>query len=94
MCVCKLACKSFLNDFWSQKLQMLSKKITLKKEKYFEVAVPIYVYKILSDGSYKCKAITVKPLNRGYLRVFKKLSVIERCPRLGGNLKKIVTLGT
>ena len=37
---------------------------------------------------------TVKPLNSGHLRVFKNLSVIERRPLLGGNLKKIVTFGT
>ena len=36
----------------------------------------------------------VKPLNRGHLRVFKKLSVIERCQLLVGNLKKILTFGT
>ena len=39
-------------------------------------------------------SITVKPLNRGHLRVLRKLSVIERCPLLGGNLKNIVTFGT
>ena len=33
--------------------------------------------------------ITVEPLNSRYL-----LAVIERCPLFGGNLKKIVTLGT
>ena len=37
---------------------------------------------------------TVKSLNSGHLRVLKNLSVIERCPLLGGNLKKIVTFGT
>ena len=30
----------------------------------------------------------------GQLRVIKNLSVIERCPLLGGNLKKIVTFET
>ena len=35
---------------------------------------------------------TVKPLNTTHLRVLKHLSVIERCPLLGGNFKKIVTL--
>ena len=34
---------------------------------------------------------TVKPLNSGHYRFLKKLSVIERCPLLGGNFKKIVT---
>ena len=34
--------------------------------------------------------MTVKTLNSGRLRVFKKLSVIERCPLLGGNLTKII----
>ena len=29
---------------------------------------------------------TVKPLNSGHLRVSKYLSVIERCPLLGGNV--------
>ena len=37
---------------------------------------------------------TVKPLNSGHLRVLKKLTVIERCPLLGGNFKKIVMFGT
>ena len=37
---------------------------------------------------------TVKPLNSGHIWVLKKLSVIERCPLLGGNLKKVVTFGT
>ena len=36
----------------------------------------------------------MKPMNSGYLRVLKDLSVIERCPLLGGNLKKIVTFET
>ena len=38
--------------------------------------------------------ITVKSLNSGHLRVLKNLSVIERCPLLEGNFKKIVTFGT
>ena len=33
---------------------------------------------------------TVKPLNSGRLRLLKSYSVIERCPFLGGNLKKTV----
>ena len=36
----------------------------------------------------------MKPLNSGYLRVLKNLSVIERCPLWGGNLKKIITFVT
>ena len=36
----------------------------------------------------------VKPLNSGHLRVLKNLSVIGRCPLLGGNFKKIITFGT
>ena len=36
----------------------------------------------------------MKPLNSGHLRFLKNLSVIGRCPLLGGNLKKIVTFGT
>ena len=36
----------------------------------------------------------MKPLNSGHLRVLKNVSVIERCPLLGGNLRKIVTFGT
>ena len=38
--------------------------------------------------------ITVKPLNSGHLRDLKNLAVIERCPLLGGNLKKIDKFGT
>ena len=41
--------------------------------------------------TYVC---TVKPLNSGHLRVFKNLSVIKRCPLLGGSLTKIVIFGT
>ena len=37
---------------------------------------------------------TVKPLNTGHLRVLKNLSIIETCPLLGGNLKKLFTIGT
>ena len=37
---------------------------------------------------------TVEPLNTGHLRVLKYLSVIKRCPLLGGNFKKIVTFGS
>ena len=37
--------------------------------------------------------IKVKPLNSGHLRVLKHLSVIESCPLLGGNFKKIVIFG-
>ena len=44
--------------------------------------------------SYKNNVITVKPLNSGRLRVLKSLSVIKRCPLLGGRLTKIVTFGT
>ena len=36
---------------------------------------------------------TVKPLNNGHLRVLKNLSVIKRCPLLGGSLTKIVIFG-
>ena len=35
----------------------------------------------------------LKPLNSGHLQVFKSLSVIERCPLLGGNLKRLSYLG-
>ena len=35
----------------------------------------------------------VKPLNSGHLRVLKNVSVIKRCPLLGGNVTKIVTFG-
>ena len=37
---------------------------------------------------------TVKPLNRGHLRVLINLSFIERCPLLESNLIKIATFGT
>ena len=40
------------------------------------------------------KVYIVKPLNSGHLRVLTNLSVIERCPLLGGNLKTIATFGT
>ena len=48
----------------------------------------------LSEFMKRNKSNTVKPLNSGYLQVLKNLSVIERCPLLGGNFKKIVTFGT
>ena len=35
-----------------------------------------------------------KPLSSGNLQVLKSLSVIDRCPLLGGKLKKTVTFGT
>ena len=37
---------------------------------------------------------TVRPLNNGHQRALQNLSVIERCPLLGGNLKKIVIFRT
>ena len=37
---------------------------------------------------------TMKHQNSGHMRVLKNLSVIKRCPLLGGSLKKIVTFGT
>ena len=37
---------------------------------------------------------TVKPLNSGQLQVLINLSVIERCPLLGGNLTQTVIFGT
>ena len=40
------------------------------------------------------KVSTVKPLNSVPERVLKYLSVIERCPLLGDNFRKIVTFGT
>ena len=36
----------------------------------------------------------MKPLNSEHPQVFKNLSVIESCPLLRGNLKKIATFGT
>ena len=36
----------------------------------------------------------MKPLNSGHPQVFKNLSVIDSCPLLRGNLKKIATFGT
>ena len=36
----------------------------------------------------------MEPVNSGHLRVLKNVSVIERCPLLGGNLKKFFTFGT
>ena len=47
-----------------------------------------------SDDVEDLFSYTVKSLNSGVLWVFKNLPVIERCPLLGGNFKKIVTFGT
>ena len=47
-----------------------------------------------SNVSQEQFIIPVKPLNSGHLMVSKNLSVIEKCPLLGGNLRKIVTFGT
>ena len=44
--------------------------------------------------SYHFIITTVKVLNSGHLRIFKKFSVIKRCPLLGCSLTKIVTFGT
>ena len=40
------------------------------------------------------KKYKVKLLNSGHLRVFKNLSVIKRCPLLGGSFTKIVIFRT
>ena len=37
---------------------------------------------------------TVKLLNIKHIRILKNLSVMKRCPLLGGSLTKIVTFGT
>ena len=66
--------------------------------------MPLFTYSVL-EGPFiftfiakflknVCTINTVKPLNRGHLRALKNLSVIERCPLLGGNLIKIVTFRT
>ena len=52
------------------------------------------VKKVKRVRYYVSKCNAVKPLNSEHLRFLKNLSVIERCPLLGGNLKKIVTFGT
>ena len=49
---------------------------------------------LLLTNSAKSFESTVKPLHSGHLRVLKNLSVIKRCPLLGGSLTKIVTFGT
>ena len=52
---------------------------------------------IIKNKTYKEYPVNsinaVKALNSGLLRVFKKLSIIERCPLLGGNLKRFLTFG-
>ena len=50
-----------------------------------------YKYIINMFENFKVVWGAVKPQNSGQLRFFKKLSVIERCPLLGDNLKKILT---
>ena len=40
------------------------------------------------------KTLYSETLNSGHLRVLQNLSVIERCPLLGGNLRKIVIFRT
>ena len=37
---------------------------------------------------------TVKPLNNGHFLVLESVSIIKRCPLLGGSLTKILTFGT
>ena len=49
------------------------------------------VFWLLNFMSYV--GCTVKSLNRGHLRAFKKLTVIKRCPLLGRNLKRQLHLG-
>ena len=48
----------------------------------------------ITEKSRRGKKTTVKPLNSGHLRILKYLSVIQRCPLLGGSLTKIVTFET
>ena len=42
---------------------------------------------------FSANSNTVKPLNSGHLQGLKKLSVIKRCPLLGGSLTNIITFG-
>ena len=63
----------------------------------FFTGCPIYIMSIIKNKIYKEYPVnsinTAKPLNSGHLRFFKKLSIIERCPLLGGNLKRVLTFG-
>ena len=56
--------------------------------------VSVWDFFLTKEDKTKKFWYTVKPLNRGHLRVLKNLSVTDRCPLLGGNSKKTVTYGT
>ena len=68
-------------------------KKNISSEKKDEVHLNIQQYKP-DAKQVNVALITGKPLNSGQLRVFKKLSLSERCLLLGGNFKKIVTFVT
>ena len=53
-------------------------------------------YEVGTEVTYALerKIHAVRPLNSGHLWVLKNLSVIEKCPLLGGSLTKIVTFWT
>ena len=62
-----------------------------------QMQVSLYQKRQLLTQSPHCFLLfhsTVKPLNSGHLRVLKNLSVIKRCPLLGGSLTKTFTFGT
>ena len=88
------------NFFWKKKLfQLICAdmifKIMCGNFYWINWSLDIFVSVLLRYRKFVLYSkITVKPLNSGHLRIFKKLSVNERCPLLGGNLKKIVTFGT
>ena len=53
-----------------------------------------YTYLLTYLLIYTKAVCTVKLLHSGHPRVLKNLSVINRCPVLGGSLTKIITFGT
>ena len=73
-------------------------KRTLLKISLFRYIIFIHCFTNFFTTVWPCSKCvntsTVKPLNSGHLRVLKNLSVVKRCPLLGGSLTKMVTLGT
>ena len=71
----------------------------LKEQTINPICIYRRVNKLFLISRYTIKNVwkfsfKVRPLNRGHLRVLKKLSVIEGCPLLVGNLKYILTFET
>ena len=78
---CNKNCESWVKV---SKMSTRTVNFTIRLHNYHEYWKPVNHYSTQT---------TIKPLKSGRLGVLKNLSVIERCPLLGGDLKRLSHLG-